>query len=715
MVKNCLAVCQLYQKEFTQALKISQTEKFDLETFPPRFGQAKNDMAMHPLIDRLMVYDNVLMLGCQCWEVDDDRLQDERFNIHVYEQCFEFFLPRDLLYHYQQNRYHIVTVGWVEQWRQWMNIWGFDATSAPEFFQEFADKFVVLDTGVAELSIPEIVAMSEFAGLGYEILPVGISHLTLLLKDLLRKQQAQKQAELEQELRLAQQRTADYAMAMDLLSTLTEETDVEILYQQIEHTFAILFAARSVVILRVEDDALSVSQVCGAEELIPQTKAIVTSMLEKRERQRMTENGFVVAIHANNKPLGFVHVIDVGFTNFIKQYMNLAPYLADIMGLALANAQQYDELQWQEKRYRTLFEQNTDSVVLVHPQTGAFIEFNNHAYDDLGYTPEAFSQLRFVDTSETHATEITHHLDAVVKAQGEPQTIEIEQKTVDGIVLVRLVTSSVIEVNQEHLVLSIWHDLTERIIHESARRKSEYLRIELEKQREINELKSKFITTVSHEFRTPLTVILASNQLLEQYHERITPERRTIHHERIEKNVQHMVGLIEDILKFQTMYTLDTDVQRQEFNLQTLLKNIISDYDRPIQLIDNSTDGYVYSDPSITHHILSNIIDNAVKFSENDTITVSVDRYEGTVVIHVTDQGIGIPQAQLSRIKEPFFRADNAINIAGIGMGLTIAEQALDKINGTLKITSGDEGTTVRITIPDGADISNEDARPINA
>jgi PAS domain S-box-containing protein len=230
----------------------------------------------------------------------------------------------------------------------------------------------------------------------------------------------------------------------------------------------------------------------------------------------------------------------------------------------------------------------------------------------------------------------------------------------------------------------------------------------LEQSKQLNELKNNFISIVSHEIRTPLSVILTSAEYLRKFESDLSFEEKKKYYERIEIAVDQLSVLVENV-KLLHKEQLKVEVHKaEEFNAVFLVEELIDAisiaHNRKINLnIQNNGDEILlYQDQNIVRYVYSNIITNAVKFSaQGIPVDVTLDRLDGFALLTVTDKGIGIPEGIEQKIFEPFWRAPNAGNIAGSGLGLTIASKFAQLIGGDITYASkAGEGTAFFVKIP---------------
>jgi PAS domain S-box-containing protein len=229
----------------------------------------------------------------------------------------------------------------------------------------------------------------------------------------------------------------------------------------------------------------------------------------------------------------------------------------------------------------------------------------------------------------------------------------------------------------------------------------------LEKEKQLNEIKSRFVSMASHEFRTPLSTVLSSASLVSKYTTTEDQDKRTRHIDRIKASVKHLNDILEDFLSLGKLDEGKVRSQTSEFDLEEFITELIDEITGFLKKgqeihFDYKGNKQVSSDKRLLKNILINLITNAIKFSdEESSINISADINEMEAVISVCDQGIGIPEEDLKHMFSSFYRGANAMNIPGTGLGLHIVKRFLDLMSGRVEIRSKlGGGTTITITIP---------------
>lgn len=240
------------------------------------------------------------------------------------------------------------------------------------------------------------------------------------------------------------------------------------------------------------------------------------------------------------------------------------------------------------------------------------------------------------------------------------------------------------------------------------KRAEEEARKALEKERELNELKSRFVSIASHEFRTPLSTILSSISLVEQYNQKGDLEKVSKHTQRVRSSVNHLTGILNDFLSLGKLEEGKLDVKAEDIDLAVLFEDVKEEIKvqlkdgQTIQILCQSKHSALRSDPRILRNILFNLLSNASKYSDTGrTIFLNCENQPNGYNISIRDEGIGIPDEDKKHMFDRFFRASNASNIPGTGLGLNIVKRYIELLNGTIQYTSKFKvGTTFTIFIP---------------
>jgi len=234
------------------------------------------------------------------------------------------------------------------------------------------------------------------------------------------------------------------------------------------------------------------------------------------------------------------------------------------------------------------------------------------------------------------------------------------------------------------------------------------LLLALEKERELNELKSRIVATVSHEYRTPLTTILSSTEMLQQYGSRWTEDRKQKHFQRIQASVKYLTKLVNDVL-----FVNQAEAESLEFNpvpldVEQVASGLVEEFH--LQAVGQHTINFecqgVSTNPLLDERLiesmLRNLLSNAIKYSpQGSQVLFELVFERDAVVFRVSDQGIGIPSADQTKLFNAFFRGSNVGTTAGVGLGLLIVKECVDLHGGEILVESEvGVGTKFTVTLP---------------
>ena len=230
----------------------------------------------------------------------------------------------------------------------------------------------------------------------------------------------------------------------------------------------------------------------------------------------------------------------------------------------------------------------------------------------------------------------------------------------------------------------------------------------LAKERELNELKSQFVSIASHEFRTPLSAIQTSAILIGKQNEAGKEQKREKYVDQIKKNVKQLVVILNDFLSLSRLEEGKIEAKKELIDLVQLSKAVIEEVSMTkntrkniiLSPINNSI--LLHLDPKLVKHILLNLLSNAIKYSpENTDINININKNNEYISLEVKDNGIGIPEEEQDKVFQRFFRAKNAQNIQGTGLGLNIVKQYVGLMNGTISFKSKiNKGATFLVKWP---------------
>lgn len=230
----------------------------------------------------------------------------------------------------------------------------------------------------------------------------------------------------------------------------------------------------------------------------------------------------------------------------------------------------------------------------------------------------------------------------------------------------------------------------------------------LDRERDLVKVKSDFVSLVTHEFRTPLGVILSAAEVLERYFDRLDPDKRTHHLAMISRSTKNLAGLIDEVLFLGRIEEGRLAFEPHPIELRSFIDEFCEEIRSatgrvcPIVLEASGSLAGAVCDPTLLRHILSNLLSNAVKYSEpGSPVRLTLAKEASELVLAVTDEGIGIPAEDQPRLFESFTRASNVGSRPGTGLGLVIVRRSVEAHHGEIAIESAvGQGTKVTVRLP---------------
>ena len=262
-------------------------------------------------------------------------------------------------------------------------------------------------------------------------------------------------------------------------------------------------------------------------------------------------------------------------------------------------------------------------------------------------------------------------------------------------------------------VMALVTDITERKsytekLEKTVQERTKQLTEALAKEKELNELKTRFLSLVSHEFKTPLSSILTSITLLGKYTQTEQQEKRDKHVTTIKNKVKYLDAILNDFLSVERLESGKVKYKIETFPLSKVVNEVVYDSNmllkegQKIQYPENIDDVILKFDEKTLELALSNLVHNAIKYSPEDSIiNLQVEAKEDMLLLKIIDQGIGIPEQEQKHIFNRYFRAGNALLTQGTGIGLNIAKQHLENLGASLEFSSKEnEGSIFTVGIP---------------
>ena len=267
--------------------------------------------------------------------------------------------------------------------------------------------------------------------------------------------------------------------------------------------------------------------------------------------------------------------------------------------------------------------------------------------------------------------------------------------------------------NNQGYIMAIVTDITERKnytekLEQTVKERTQQLTEALIKEKDLNDLKTKFLSLVSHEFKTPLSGILTSATLAGKYVQTEQQEKREKHLKTIQNKVKYLNNIINDFLSIERIESGKVSYKFSTFPLSKVINEVVYDANmllkngQKINYPANIDEMLIEFDEKILELVLVNVIGNAVKYSPaNTSVDVEVETDTNGLIIVIKDQGIGIPEKEQKFIFNRYFRAENALLDQGTGIGLNIVKSHLENLGGSVTFTSIEgKGSTFTIQLP---------------
>lgn len=401
--------------------------------------------------------------------------------------------------------------------------------------------------------------------------------------------------------------------------------------------------------------------------------------------------------------------------------------------------------------FRQIFQSSVEAIIMVD-KDGRILLANPVSERMFGYEPGALLGVLIEDLLPEHLRKRHVGYRKEFNAHPEPRPMgmgrDLVAKRKDGSEFPVAVSLSYTNIEGELMVMAFVSDITERKKAEEALKRSEEqllvyaselekkvqsrtedlnstiealekevvvrkraeedARKALERERELNELKSKFVSIASHEFRTPLSTVLSSASLIEKYNDRKEGEKVTKHVQRIKSSVNHLTSILNDFLSLGKLEEGKIDIAKETVSLGDFLKEVEEEIaptlktGQDLRVDIAAAPKAIDSDPRILRNILFNLISNASKYSEpGKRIEVICKQDTNILFFIVRDEGIGIPVHEQKHMFDRFFRASNAGNVQGTGLGLNIVKRYVELLGGSISFRSEfGKGSAFTVVLP---------------
>ena len=404
------------------------------------------------------------------------------------------------------------------------------------------------------------------------------------------------------------------------------------------------------------------------------------------------------------------------------------------------------------QRFGALFDYASIGILVTNKE-GQIVLINDFALEQFGYKREELlmQKIEVLTPPRIHHRHVEHRKRYNDNPQSRPMGIGLDLHAVkkDGTEFPVEISLSYYQNEEGSFVIAYVNNITERKkseekieklnneLEQMVQERTQQLRNALEeleaskaeltvafdKEKELSELKSRFVSMASHEFRTPLSTILSSAYLMKQYEGEEDQPKRNKHIQRIVNSVTLLTDILNDFLSVGKIEEGKIQVRNSNFDVQEHIETVIQEMQgivRESQVLSYHHAGKpdVFLDPSLLRHIVMNLLGNAIKFSGNDgAITIFTEQEDEQFKLVVKDRGIGMSAEDQQHLFERFYRGANVSNIQGTGLGLSIVSKYAELMNGRISCESElEKGTTFTIifSLDNQTDNFNNEVNPVN-
>ena len=420
---------------------------------------------------------------------------------------------------------------------------------------------------------------------------------------------------------------------------------------------------------------------------------------------------------------GTVCVLDNKKNAFSSEYIELFQQFSEIINDDLklltetARRQRAEEsLHEHDALFRLAFQSSPDAINLNRLSDGLYIDVNKGFCDIMGYHCEEVVGKTSLELDIWVDAADREKLAAGLRQDGFVNDLQAEFRRKDGAIVIGLMSARILPYAGDTIILSVTRDITERKQAEELAQEVERLKASFQKEQAQNELIQRIISMLSHDLRNPLAVIASSRDMLDRYYDRLSDEKRREKLDMIGRQVQFALDMLQDTVDMARGNLSEREFRPVQVNLAALCQisvqeiQVASRNDHVVRFINLGDVETVPIDEVLVSRILLNLLSNAIKYSPvGGEVRLELDRQNGHIVLRVRDQGMGIDEADLPRLFEPFYRAKAARQIEGTGLGLSIVKDCVERQRGRVHVESAlGAGSTFTVELPIACAVANQ-------
>ena len=383
--------------------------------------------------------------------------------------------------------------------------------------------------------------------------------------------------------------------------------------------------------------------------------------------------------------------------------ISILKILASDIGGAFTRKYIEDALINTEERFKALFDYAPIAYFIVDLR-GSFIDVNKSVEKNFGYTKQEIAKKKKIQNLVCSKEDKEIFEQILIKSYEGivSEAVEIKMTDKEGKNKFVELNTFPITLAEKKMVLCAVHDISLRKDNEAE------IRTALTHSQELNEIKTRFVSMVSHEFRTPLSTILSSTEILKMFELRLNEEEKANHFRKITKSIDYLTNLLDDVITINRADSGRVIVKFRQVDVIPLLEQWISDIrssfiETPEIIFKKESDELkAETDENLFRQIVSNLLNNAIKYTPaNKAINISISEKDQKLILQIADEGIGIPAESQKDIFNPFYRAINTGNVPGSGLGLAVTKRSVEILKGEISCISNiNTGTTFIVTIP---------------
>ncbi|WP_299336436.1 PAS domain S-box protein [uncultured Psychroserpens sp.] len=372
----------------------------------------------------------------------------------------------------------------------------------------------------------------------------------------------------------------------------------------------------------------------------------------------------------------------------------------------------------ERNHFAKIFHESLNEIYVFDTETLKFINANFGAQKNIGYSLEELQKMTPLDIKPLYTEkQFRQEIEVLNKSNVDKIEFETVHKRKDGSTYPVNIHLQRSRLGEKDIYVAIILDITEQKnytekLEDTVEERTEELRVALASERELNELKTKFLSLVSHEFKTPLSAIQSSTILLSKYQQEHQQNKRDKHIMTISNKVTYLNNIINDFLSLEKLEKGKINYKFTNFKLSKVVNEVVYNANmllkegQQINYPENIDEISLYQDEKILELALTNLVNNAVKYSpENTTIDIDIVQNDTVTIFKVKDNGIGIPEKDQKNIFQRYFRAENVLLTQGTGIGLNIVKDHLENLNGEIYFESKEnEGSIFIMELPNKAE-----------